>query len=259
MKIDELLRTIGSLGWESVLIVLLIGIIYLATKAISNKLASNMSSNMEKLATDLTSSISEQNKNIVDVISKQNDKLIEYITNKDDNKVRSHNMMIEERMKHTEEVCEKLKEITLVHHAAHTMILEFHNSYQNLSGTPFAKYSCTYEWQTKEANPAANIIKGYPFSMISGVVSDIMKTENRQIIYNREDLEDKLILSYEKYNKDHLKYVIYNAMYDNNNNMIGLLVIEYFDELPLNLNLEEIKIETAQITSILNLRYKYVS
>ena len=46
-------------------------------------------------------------------------------------------------------------------------------------------------------------------------------------------------------------------MFDNQNNMIGILAIEFNNPISENLNLEELKIETAQITSILNLRYKY--
>jgi hypothetical protein len=45
-------------------------------------------------------------------------------------------------------------------------------------------------------------------------------------------------------------------MYDKNNVLIGLLVLEY--QTPItNINLNQLHIQTAEITSILNIRYKY--
>ena len=47
-------------------------------------------------------------------------------------------------------------------------------------------------------------------------------------------------------------------MYDRNNQLIGCLTLEY--QIPLeeaHLNLDQLKIQTAELTSILNIRYKY--
>jgi hypothetical protein len=57
---------------------------------------------------------------------------------------------------------------------------------------------------------------------------------------------------------EHTKAIIYSSMYDKNNTLVGLLVLEY--QIPLeqgHLNLDQLKIQTAEVTSLLNIRYKY--
>jgi hypothetical protein len=55
------------------------------------------------------------------------------------------------------------------------------------------------------------------------------------------------------------KAIVYTGMYDKNNILIGLLVLEYLKDFdPNKLNLQQLNIQTAEITSILNIRYKYV-
>ena len=47
-------------------------------------------------------------------------------------------------------------------------------------------------------------------------------------------------------------------MFDRNNTLVGLLVLEYKIELKKgHLNLDQLKIQTAELTSLLNIRYKY--
>lgn len=260
MDLSNLITLISEYGWTSILIAVIIGLISIAIKLITNHLSKDLNTGMEKIATKITDSIANQNENIVNVITNQNDKLIDYITDRDNTKNNQHYAMLEERMIYTEEINNKLKEIRLTLGASHVMIFEFHNSFQNLSGTPFAKYSCTYEDFSIGSTPLSNQISGYPFSIISHVVKDILNSENKQVVYRTDE---EILRSPLKYtspgntSKDDIKGVIYNAMFDNQNNMIGILAIEFNNPISENLNLEELKIETAQITSILNLRYKY--
>lgn len=257
MDLSNLITLISEYGWTSVLIAVLIGLICIVVKLITNHLSKDLNTGMEKIATKITDSITNQNDNIVNVITNQNDKLIDYITAKDDSNNNQHFAMLEERMIYTEEINNKLREIRLTLGASHVMIFEFHNSFQNLSGTPFAKYSCTYEDFGIGAIPLSNQVSGYPFSIISHVVKDILNSENKQVVYKTEEDILRSPLKYTSGDSKEIKGVIYNAMFDNQNNMIGILTIEFSNPINDNLNLEELKIETAQITSILNLRYKY--
>lgn len=258
MDLSSFFSLINQYGWSSVFIALTISIVYIATKLIIKHISKDLNTGMEKLTLNVTDCMTKQNNDIVNVITTQNDKLIDYITTRDNNRNSVHAAMLEERMICSEEINNKLKEIRLTLGASHVMIFEFHNSYQNLSGTPFAKYSCTYEDFALGATPISNKISGYPFSIISHVVKDILKSDNKQIVYtSKEDiLKSPLLYDAEYGNKD-ITCLIYNAMFDNHNNIIGLLVIEFDKSIPNNINLEELKIDTAQITSILNLRYKY--
>ena len=260
MNVESILvEFISDYGWSSVVIALLLGGIYLGVRFISNKMTNNMTSGIESLASKITNDFSEQNDKIIDAITTQNAKLIDYITNRDNHNTETHSHMLEERMKCSEEINHKLKEIALEVDSPHTFILEFHNSYQNLSGTPFAKYSCTYEYAAIDIPRYANVVSGYPFSIISSIVKDILKTKEKQVTYDNKDKIRIMPIMHDNYMKEKIVGLIFNAMYDNNNNMIGLLVIEFHDKINNDfINYEELKLVTAQITSILNLRYKYI-
>lgn len=257
MDLSNLLSLISQYGWSSIFIAAAIGIIYIAVKLIIKHISTDLNAGIDKIASELTTNLATQNDHIVDVITTQNDKLIDYITKRDDNKVITHATMLEERMVYAEEINDKLKDIRVTLGACHVMIFEFHNSYQNLSGTPFAKYSCTYESFALGKTPLCSKVSGYPFSIISSVVKDILSSDSRQVIYNTKEEILKSPLIYDMDSRNETKALIYNAMFDNNNNMIGVLTIVFDKEIDDKLNLEELKIETAQITSILNLRYKY--
>lgn len=259
MNIESIIEFIARYGWSSVFIAASLAIIYLTVRYASYKMTKSMSTDIKDLSKEFADRLSEQNNTIIHEIHEQNDKLITYITNKDNNNVETHSHMLEERMKCSEEINQKLKEIALETGSIHTFILEFHNSYQNLSGTPFAKYSCTYEYAGRDIPRYANVVCGYPFSIISGIVKDILKSKDKQMTYSDKEEIISMPMMFDKYMKEHIEGLIFNAMYDNHNNMIGLLVMEFYDDIDEDdINYEELKLVTAQITSILNLRYKYI-
>ena len=54
-----------------------------------------------------------------------------------------------------------------------------------------------------------------------------------------------------------IKNIVYTALYDNNQKMIGILCLEYHCNIPAHLEFNQLEIESAQLSSILNLRYKF--
>lgn len=228
-------------------------------KKFGNNLVSNMSSGLERLGENLTNQISNQNIKLVDTIVDQQKNLVGYLLNKDLNEKQKHDNMLGERIILADDVNMKCKDIMLKHNAKRAFIIEFHNSYTNLSGIPFAKYSINYEWFDKGVYPLQYKAQGLPFSGLAKVVKDIYNTPNQQIVY--DDLE-----SFEKENPvlmslfkdDFNKVIIYTGLHDNRNMLIGFLVLEYGDNYdPNNVNLDQLRIESAEITSMLNIRYKY--
>ena len=167
--------------------------------------------------------------------------------------------MLNKRIELAEEINNRLRDIMNIHNSQRAFIIEFHNSYENLSGVPFAKYSCTYEWFEKGLMPVANKIMGVPFAQIAKVINDIINSDNQQKVYTDIDLmecENPSLTAFTK--DDKTKAIVYDAMYDRHNQLIGCLVLEY--HVPLeegHLNLDQLKVQTAELTSILNIRYKY--
>ena len=239
-------------------------------KWLSNKLSENVASGLEKVGEKLTDQISHQNKDLTNVLAEQQsqltntiveqqNKLLDHLINKDSYDTSNHNKMLNKRIELAEEINNALRDIMNIHNAQRAFIIEFHNSYENLSGVPFAKYSCTYEWFEKGLMPLANKIMGLPFAQLAKIVNDIINSDNQQKVYTDLDTMERENPSLFAFLKDdRTKAIVYDAMYDRHNQLIGCLVLEY--QIPLeegHLNLEQLKVQTAELTSILNIRYKY--
>lgn len=255
-------------GWLGLISVIVCIILIIVGKYALNKQSSKIKSGLEDVGKSLTTQmasnnkelvnqISAQNENLVNTIVTQQNKLLDHIISGKDNEKHNHNKMLEKRIELSDEISSSLKDIGLLHNTQRAFILEFHNSYQNLSGTPFAKYSCTYEWFDKGIEPIQFKCIDMPFSSISHIVTQIIKSRNQQIVYETmEQFQEACPSLYALLKDERTQTVVYTAMYDKNNRLIGLLCLEYHYK-PDNINLNRLHIKAAELTSILNLRYKY--
>lgn len=232
---------------------------FLLFKWLSNKLSDDMTTGLEKVGETLVDTITNQNKDLTNTIIDQQNKLVDHLINKDSIDQQNHNHMLNKRIELAEDINMTLKDIMQIHNSQRAFILEFHNSYENLSGVPFAKYSCTYEWFEKGLTPLANKCMGLPFAQMAKIVSDIIASNNQQKVYTdllKMEEENPSLFALVKDTRT--KAIVYNAMFDRHNQLIGCLGLEY--QIPLeegHLNLDQLKIQTAELTSILNIRYKY--
>ena len=244
-------------GWFGIIGIVLCIILFYCAKLMIYKIDKNMTSGLEDIGQTLTQEISKQNEKLVSTMIDQQHMLIDHIVNQNNTEKKNHSDKLGKRIELSDEINLALKDIMNIHNSQRAFILEFHNSYQNLSGTPFAKYSCTYEWFEKGLSPLIYKCVGLPFSSIAHVVNQVMKSKKQQVIYdNLKLLEETSPGLYSLFKEDDTKEIIYTAMYDKNNIFIGLLVLEY-KEKPAKINLNQLHIQAAELTSILNLRYKY--
>ena len=244
--------------WGVIGLVVCMGLFLLA-KWLSKKLSDDMSTGLEKIGEKLTNQMSKQNDKLVNTIVDQQGKLVEHILNNKNYDEINHANMLTDRINLTEEINNLLKDIMNIHNSQRALIIEFHNSYKNLSGIPFAKYSCTFEWFEKGLRPLTTKLNALPFSMLSKIVSDILNEPSGMKVYtdmNKMENENPALFAACK--DERTKAIVYSSMYDKNNILIGLLILEY--QIPLeegHLNLDQLKVQTAELTSILNIRYKY--
>jgi len=234
-------------------------ILFLLIKWLGKKLSEDMSTGMERVGEKLTNQISTQNDKLLNTIVDQQEKMFDHMLNKESDKEVNHNNMLNERINLTEEINNSLKDIMNIHNSQRAFIIEFHNSYKNLSGVPFAKYTCTFEWFEKGLPPLTTKLNALPFSMMSRVVQDILNEKTGMKVYtDMKKMEDENPALFAACKDERTKAIVYSSMYDKNNILIGLLILEY--QVPLkeaHLNLDQLKIQTAELTSILNIRYKY--
>jgi hypothetical protein len=255
---DSIFEIFNEYGWWGILGILICCGLFVGAKYIANRLTSDMSTGLEKVGETLTNQLAEQNKQLTEVMIGQQEKLIDYLVNKEKDKENNHSNMLNERMILADDINMKLKDIMNIHNSQRAFILEFHNSYQNLSGVPFAKYSCNYEWFDKGLVPLGYRMIGLPFSSIAKIVMEVIKSPNQQIVYedSKSLTDDNPTL--ETYMDDNITTTIFTGLHDNNNILIGLLVLEYHTNInPKKINLRQLSIQGAELTSILNIRYKY--
>ncbi len=259
MNLSVILEIFDKYGWWGILGIAAIGGMFLLFKYIGNKITDDVTDGMEKIADRVTTSISNQNEQLVSTLSKQNETLIDALVHGKEKTEDNHKNMLNEKINIAEDINMKLKDIMQIHNSQRAFIIEFHNSYENLSGIPFAKYSCTYEWFERGLVPLANRCIGLPFSSMASIVRDILNNPDNQMVYaDMEEMEANNPTLFMMLKDPKTKEIVYTGMFDNHNTLIGLLILEY--QTPVDhINLNALKLETAELTSMLNLRYKFSS
>lgn len=251
MQFETLFEIISKYGWWSLFIATGMSIIYILTKLIVGKISNSVKGGVNNITTKITSTVSDQlkelsssqasqieilssniakqNTELVKAISTQNEKLLSYIIHNNAAEEELHDKKVEKRIEVAESIIEKLKDIMNKTHAVRAFIIEFHNSYKNLAGSPFAKYTCTFEWFDKGLEQIGTKIVGLPFSTMAKIVGDVKRTGKHQKLYtDMEQMENENPQLFSLLKDPRTTAIFYNTLYnDKNNKMMGMLVIEW--------------------------------
>lgn len=223
------------------------------------ELNENMSENLTTLSNLMTSSMSKQNDALIASMTKQNTELFNLIRHQSEigqAQIKNHKDLLNERMKVTSKINDKVRNLMNLTNCDRVMILEFHNTNENLNGIPFAKYSCTHEYFRRGISQLANKCVNMQFYSISSVIMDMLKQETEQIYY--EDIEVIAEVNPTLYSllvECKAKSILYNGIYDNNNCLIGLISLEYHETTPSGtIDFEEVRTQADIINSMINLK-----
>ena len=282
MELSTLFEIIAKYGWWSIVIAAGIGGVYLLVKFLANKLTNSMKHGLEDMGGNLTTSIAKQmetmsestatqvemlsnniakqNNELVKAISNQNEKLLSYIMHSKQVADEIHDKRVEQRMDVAETIINRLREIMMTAHAQRAFIIEFHNSFKNLGGTPFAKYTCTYEWFDKGLDQIGSKCVALPYSSMARIVGDVKRTGVHQKLYTDIDkmkAENPQLFSL--LGDPKTLAVFYNMLYDDNNKMTGMLVLEWQTDFDIPIwdrakMPEYLSHESTQISTWLNLK-----
>ena len=246
-------------GWLGIGGLLLCMILFILIKKLGNKISCEMTSGLEKVGEKLTDQISKQNDKLMDSMVEQQKQLIDYLITEKKSDQNRHNDMINDKEDLAVDINDYLKDIMNIHNSQRAYILEFHNHNENLSGTPFVKYSCKYEWFEPGYDPLMGICKDMAFSSIAQITKDVRQSENQCVVYTDINKFSKTNPSISYYIKnDSTKAYVFKALYDKNNILIALLVLEYNYEIdPSKIKFNKLLVESAELTQLINLRYKY--
>lgn len=283
MELSTFFEIIGKYGWWSLLMAAGIGLIYILVKLVANKITNGVRGGMDDIATKLTGSvatqlqqmsstnssqiemlsnnIAKQNTELVKAISSQNERLLSYIMNRDVVNSELHDRYVEQRMDVAESIIDELKDIMNKTHAQRAFIIEFHNSYKNLAGSPFAKYTCTFEWFDKGLEEISSKCSALPYSTMAKIVGDVKRTGKHQKLYTDiEAMEAENPQLFSLLKDPRTRACFYNTLYDDNNKMMGMLVLEwqtplFTEDLWVNADMPNIIAQdAAQLSMLINLQ-----
>lgn len=258
---ETILNFLLEYGWSGVLMIIIVVIFWAGSKYIVNntkngleEVGKNLTNELSKQNRELINNVTEQNKDLTDKVLHQQDLLINHIINKEAN----HDQMIIENTTGdlAEEINDSIEKIRIEHNAKRIYIIKFHNSGQDLSGIPFVHYSMIYEKIDKGITPILNFCQNLPFGSISYIVRQIAHNENNQITCSIADIEQNCPAFYDLIKQDEIENNIFIGMFNKDNVQIGMIGLE-FAKIK-NVNINKLNIETAELTSKINLRYKYV-
>lgn len=175
-------------------------------------------------------------------------------------KEKAHNDKLSLRMQISPSINTTLKEICLKYRAQRCYIIEFHNTNSNFNGIPFAKYSVTFEHVTIGVRPIMPFHTNIGFSAIANVAHTIL-CNGHEVIANNKEFQEKCPLIKGMGNMSRTQAMVCLGLFDHQNNLFGMLVLEYHTELTQAINdkkqhkkyMSDLTHEALQVSTLLNL------
>ncbi len=259
--LNNILEFFNSYGWPGILATIVIFIIYFIINKKDKSTQNVITSGFDKLA----SSISNQNEHLIKSIASSNEKtqtellsLVKTtILDRDKNIQDNHNKSIDTRIKISEEIDNILWDMMNLYNCQRAVVIEFHNSKENLNGLSFLWYDIQYEKQQRDVYAISNKVRNMQASNIIPIINKVNITPGNIVILNPEDIEkiyEESTVLYSQFKELNIEHIIFSGIYSSNNKLIGLVALEYHVNHPYHedlLNLLDIKGRTDQIAQLL--------
>lgn len=194
---------------------------------------------------------------LANTITKQNEVLIEKMTetnvntqqqlfnlvnkaidDKDNNKEADHKKSIEKRIEIGEKVDEMLFDILLWSNAQRAVIIEFHNSKENLDGLSFIWYDIQHEKQQKGIETLSAKARNLQATNIRPIINRVNNSLTHIVHLGPEDIENiynESTVFYQNIKEIHAAHLIYCGIYNTETNeLIGLLALEFQEGYPFH-------------------------
>lgn len=266
MGINDLLDIFEKFGWSGVVgAIVVIGLYYAYSYASKNakKEINNGFENISLL-------IANQNKELVHAITSSNETMqsrmfdlvntaISRNLTSHDNKLRNiHSDSIRKRLQVSEEINDILWELMNHYNCQRSILIEFHNSKENLNGLSFLWYDIQYEKQHRGVQSISAKSRNLQASNLLPIINMVNAAPSNIVILNEEDIEaiyEKSTVLYSQFKEIHAAHIIYCGIYSYDNELIGLIALEYQEGFPYHedlINLFDIKDKAGSISLLLN-------
>lgn len=238
--------------------------ICVAIPVILNQHNKKMSENFNQFGIDLSNVLKEQNINLIDKLSETQNKLLEsnlnIVNRLIDQKNEVHGKGLNLRDRLSVPIQNHINHLKDLYRANRVSIVEFHNSLVNLNGLPFLWYDMIYESIMKGTHSTSIETKNMPFNILTPV---LLKISNGDIhVFNKKDIENFYNQSSVLYDfclKWDIESIITSPILNSNNELVGILTLEYHTDNPLDfedLDIADIESETKVISALLELNKK---
>lgn len=218
-----ILIIIGSVGW----------ILIKELKKSNESLIEKQHMYNIQMTDGLKTSITQLSEKLTDDMRQQNKQLVEYLLNNDIHKQDVHNQNLKDRHKITKEIDQMIDDLRISVDGLRVCVLEFHNSSSNQTGLPFLKFSLTSEKISKGCKIISPKYQNVQFSAILTVAERVLESENHIYVLNNKDEIDEIapIMVYD--GRSGLNGALFKGLFHpSNNELIGLLCIEFPDSIP---------------------------
>lgn len=259
--LDNILEFFNNYGWPGIVAIVLILVIYWLITKKDKSTKDTITTGFDKLAT----SISNQNEHLIDSITRYNEKtqaelfnLVKTtLTERDITIKYNHDKSLDRRFMISEEIGNILWDTMNLYNCQRAIVIEFHNSKENLNGLSFLWYDVQYEKQQRDVVSISSKARNLQASNIVPIINRVNSTPGNIIILNSDDIEkiyDESTVLYSQFKELNVEYIIYSGIYSSDNKLIGLVALEYQKNHPYHediINLLDIKGRTAKIAQLL--------
>lgn len=259
--LDNIFQFFNSYGWPGVISVVLVLVIYWFITKKDKSTKDTIINGFDKLAT----SISDQNEHLINSIACSNEKtqaelfnLIKTTLSDRDNNIKSyHDESLNRRFIVSEEINNILWETMNLYNCQRVLVIEFHNSKENLNGLSFLWYDVQYEKHQRNVHSISNKIRNLQASNIVPIINKVNDAPGNIIVLNQDEIEElynESTVLYSQYKELNIEHIIYSGIYSPDNKLIGLVALEYQKNYPYHedlINLLDIKEKTAKIAQLL--------
>lgn len=259
--LNNILEFFNNYGWPGIVAIVLIIVIYWLITQKDKSTKDTITTGFDKLAT----SISNQNEHLIDSITRSNEKtqvelfnLVKTTLSERDSAIKSnHDKSLDRRFMISEEIGNILWDTMNLYNCQRAIVIEFHNSKENLNGLSFLWYDVQYEKQQRDVISISNKARNLQASNIVPIINKINSTPGNIIVLNSDDIEkiyDESTVLYSQFKELNVEHIIYSGIYSSDNKLIGLIALEYQKNHPYHediINLLDIKERTAKIAQLL--------
>lgn len=259
--LNNILEFFNNYGWPGIVAIVLIIVIYWLITQKDKSTKDTITTGFDKLA----NSISNQNEHLIDSITRSNEKTQEELLNlvkttlsERDSTIKSnHDKSLDRRFMISEEIGNILWDTMNLYNCQRAIVIEFHNSKENLNGLSFLWYDVQYEKQQRDVISISNKARNLQASNIVPIINKVNNTPGNIVILNSDEIEklyNESTVLYSQFKELNVEHVIYSGIYSSDNKLIGLIALEYQKNHPYHediINLLDIKERTAKIAQLL--------